>query len=134
MEQYVDYNFYKNTYKGDMPEEAFEKLIIKASTEVQNATMNKNLKEHKEKVNFAICSVIDILYKIEFIEKRKNNLISCEKEDKVVISEQVANVSRTYANSNNLKELEQEINNQKSKISEEIEKYLAFTGLLYRGI
>lgn len=134
MENYIDYKFYANKYKGNLPEAAFEKLSLKASLEVRNAIMNKSIEEYKEEVQLATCSVTDILYIIELAEQRKAKLLSSKKEDKIFASEQVANVSRTLANSTSIKEIEQEISNQKAKINEEIEKYLAFTGLLYRGI
>ena len=82
----------------------------------------------------ATCSVIDILLQIEKIEDKKAKLISNAKEDKIIASEQVSDLHRTYANVNKTVELDVEISNQKEKIKEEIRKYLLTTGLLYRGI
>lgn len=134
MIKYTTYDFYKDTYLGDMPKSDFEKLVIRASNEVRNAIMNKNITEHEEEVQLATCSVADILYKIEQIEQKKAKLISSAKEDKILASEQVADLSRTYANTTKLADLDLEISNQKSKIKEEVENYLSFTGLLNRGI
>ena len=82
----------------------------------------------------ATCSVADILYKIEKIEERKAKLISSDSSDRILSSEKVADLSKNFANITNIKELEEEISNQKNKIKEEIEKHLLFTGLLNRRV
>lgn len=134
MKTYTDYNFYKNTYKGSMPKNDFDRLVIRASTEVQNAIMNRDISNHVDEVQLTTCSVTDILLKIEQIENKKSKLVSNEKADKIIASEQVADLSRTYANTTKLTDLDLEISNQQSKIREEIEKNLLFTGLLNRRV
>lgn len=131
MKKYTDYIYYKTIYMGNMPENIFDKLLLRASNEIKNKIGNKEITGYEEEVKFTTCSVIDLLYKIEQVEQRKEKLIS---DNKVVSSEQVEDLSRTYANINNLKELEQEISNLTKKISKEIEKNLYYTGLLYRGV
>ncbi|MBP3463758.1 MAG: hypothetical protein J6K45_04680 [Clostridia bacterium] len=134
MENYIDYDFYKSIYKGNMSLEEFEKVVTRASIEVRNYIMNKNIENHEEEVGMATCSVADILYKIESIENKKAKLISSEKENRIISSEKVADLSKNYANTTSLKELDEEISNQKNKIKEEIENYLMFTGLLNRSV
>ena len=134
MVDYTDYDFYKNKYKGNMPETDFNKVISRASLEVRNAIMNKDIIGHEEEVQMATCSVADILNNIEKIKQRRSKLISSEKEDKIIASEQVADLSRTFANTTNLKDLDNEISNQEKQINVEIEKYLFYTGLLNRRI
>jgi len=134
MTNYTDYKFYVDTYKGSMPESDFNTVISRASLEVQNAIMNKDITEHEEEVQMATCSVSDILYEIEKIKQRKSKLVSSEKEDKVIASEQVADLSRSFANITNIKDLDDEISNQEKQINVEIEKYLFYTGLLNRRV
>lgn len=134
MKNYTNYEFYKNTYKGNMPNDDFDRLVIRASTEVQNVIMNRDISNHIAEVQLATCSVADILLKIEQIENKKSKLISSEKADKIIASEQVADVSRTFANTTKLTDLDLEISNQQSKIREEIEKNLLWTGLLNRSV
>lgn len=134
MTNYTDYKFYVDTYKGSMPKSDFNTVISRASLEVRNAIMNKDITGHEEVVQLATCSVADILYEIEKIKQRKSKLISSEKGDKVIASEQVADLSRTFANTTNLKDLDNEISNQEKQINVEIEKYLFCTGLLNRRI
>lgn len=131
MKKYTDYIYYKTIYMGNMPENIFDKLLLRASNEIKSKIGNKEITGYEEEVKFTTCFVIDLLYKIEQVEQRKEKLIS---DNKVVSSEQVEDLSRTYANINNLKELEQEISNLTKKISKEIEKNLYYTGLLYRGV
>lgn len=134
MINYIDYDFYVNKYMGDMPEENFEKLALRASAEVQRNIFNRDIEKYKDEVQMATCSVADILFKIEQVESRKNKLVSSNANDKVVSSESVGDLSRTFANATNLTDLEKEISNQRSKILEEIRLYLLHTGLLYRGV
>lgn len=134
MTSYIDYDFYVNKYMGDMPEENFEKLALRASAEVRKNIFNRDITDYKDEVQMATCSVADILFKIEQLESRKNKLVSSNANDKVVSSESVGDLSRTFANTTNLTDLEKEISNQKNKILEEIRLYLLHTGLLYRGV
>ena len=134
MTNYTDYDFYKNTYKGNMSENDFNKLVIRASTEVRKNIFDRDITNYKEDVQMVTCSVTDILLKIEQLEARKNKLVSSNANDKVVSSESVGDLSRTFANTTNLTDLEKEISNQKNKILEEIRLYLLHTGLLHRGV
>lgn len=134
MTNYTNYKFYESTYKGDMPEDDFEKIVIRASAEVRKNIFNRDITNYKDDVQMATCSVADILFKIEQLEIRKDKLVSNNAADKVVSSESVGDLSRTFANTTNLNDLENEISNQKVKIIEEIRMYLLHTGLLYRGV
>lgn len=129
MTNYTDYDFYKDTYKGDMPESDFDKLVIRASYEVRKNIFNRDIKGYEDEVQLATCSVADILYKIEQLETKKNTTIS----GKALKSESVGDYSRTFDTSS-VSDIETEISSQKSKITEELTKYLLDTGLLYRGV
>lgn len=129
MTNYVDYDFYKDTYKGNMPRDDFDKLVIRASYEIRKNIFNRDVINYKNEVQMATCSVTDILYKIEQLETKKNMSIS----DKTLKSESVGDYSRTFDNSS-INDIESEISNQKAKIIEEIKMYLLNTGLLYRGV
>lgn len=134
MINYTDYDFYKDTYKGDMPKTDFDKLVTRASAEVRKNIFNRDIKGYEDEVQMTTCSVADILLKIERLETRKDKLVSSNAVDKVVSSESVGDLSRTFANTTNLTDLEKEISSQKNKIIEEIRLYLLYTGLLYRGV
>ena len=134
MINYTDYDFYKDTYKGDMPKTDFDKLVTRASAEVRKNIFNRDIKGYEDEVQMTTCSVADILLKIEQLETRKDKLVSSNAVDKVVSSESVGDLSRTFANTTNLTDLEKEISNQKNKIIEEIRLYLLHTDLLYRGV
>lgn len=131
---YVDFSFYIEEYKGSLERKDFERLVTRASLEIRNCILNKSIENYRKEVQMATCSVADILYKIEKIEERKSKLISSDSSDRILSSEKVADLSKNFANITNIKELEEEISNQKNKIKEEIEKYLLFTGLLNRRV
>lgn len=117
MKTYTDYDFYKNTYKGNMPESDFERIVIRASAEVRKNIFDRDITNYENEVAMATCSVVDILLKIEQIEKNIS-----------VKSESVGDYSRTFSSTTD------EISNQKTKIKEELRNYLFSTGLLYRGV
>lgn len=134
MTNYTNYDFYKDTYKGTMPKSDFDRLVIRASYEVRKNIFNRLTTGYENEVQLATCSVADILLKIEQLEQNKSKLTSTAKEDRVIASESVADLSRTFANTTKITDFEAEISNQKSKIIEEIRMYLLDTGLLYRGV
>ena len=132
---YTDYYFYVDTYKGDkIPPDYFEKISLKASIEIRNSILNKDITGYEYDVQMATCAVSDIIYNIELAENRINQLISKEKADKVISSEKVANISITYANITSISDLEKYIIEQKNKINDVISCYLFATGLLNRKV
>lgn len=129
MTNYTDYDFYKNTYKGDMPETDFNKVIVRASYEVQKNIFNRDIKGYEDEIQMATCSVADILLKVEQLENKKDTILS----NNNLKSESVGDYSRTF-DTLGIDNVNVEISNQKEKIKEELRRYLLYTGLLYRGV
>lgn len=129
MTNYTDYDFYKNIYKGDMPETDFNKVIVRASYEVQKNIFNRDIKGYEDEVQMATCSVADILLKVEQLENKKDTILS----NNNLKSESVGDYSRTF-DTLGIDNVNVEISNQKEKIKEELRRYLLHTGLLYRGV
>lgn len=127
MKTYTNYNFYVNTYKGNMPENDFDRLVIRASYEVQKNIFNRDITGYEDEVQLATCSVADILLKIETLENKKDTNIS----ENIVKSESVGDYSRTLEITS-ISDIEVQISSQKEKIKEEIRMYLLDTGLLSR--
>lgn len=127
MKTYTDYAFYRDTYKGNMPEDDFNRLVIRASYEVQKNIFNRDITGYEDEVQLATCSVADILLKIETLENKKDTNIS----ENIVKSESVGDYSRTLE-STSMSDIEVQISSQKEKIKEEIRMYLLDTGLLSR--
>lgn len=129
MTNYTDYDFYKNTYKGDMPETDFNKIVIRASAEVRKNIFNRDITNYENEIQMATCSVADILLKVEQLENKKNTILS----NNNLKSESVGDYSRTF-DTIGIDNVNVEISNQKEKIKEELRRYLLHTGLLYRGV
>lgn len=127
MKTYTNYNFYVDTYKGNMPENDFNRLVIRASYEVQKNIFNRDITGYEDEVQLATCSVADILLKIETLENKKDTNIS----ENIVKSESVGDYSRTLETTS-ISDIEVQISSQKEKIKEEIRMYLLDTGLLSR--
>lgn len=129
MKTYTDYAFYINRYKGDMPEDDFDRLIIRASYKVQNNIFNRDIIGYENEVQLATCSIVDILLKIEQLETKKEMIMS----NQTLKSESVGDYSRTFDTAS-VNDIDMQISNQKEKIKEELRTYLLSTGLLYRGV
>lgn len=129
MKEYTDYVFYTTKYKGNMSSDDFERLVIRASYEVQRNIFNRDITSYEDEVQMATCSITDIMLKIEELENKKDTVMS----GKELKSESVGTYNRTFNNSTTT-DIDVQISNQKQKIKEELRLYLLNTGLLYRGI
>lgn len=114
---YVDYEFYKTEWHGKLAQEDFDKLELQARIVVDLYTLNriKELEVISEKVKYAVCELIDYMSKLE------------ENDGKEIASETVDKYSVTYVTSNDKDTV-------KAKQKDIIKKWLAHTGLMYRGI
>ncbi len=129
MTQYTNYDFYIDIYKGNMPEDDFDRIVIRASYEVQKNIFNRDFTGYENEVQMATCSVADILLKIENLKNKKESILL----NQTLKSESVGDYSRTF-DSFSVSDIEVEISNQEEGIKEELRKYLLHTGLLYRGV
>ena len=111
---YVDYNFYQNTYQGKLPIDIFTKLEIKASGIVDHYTFNR-IEEADDKVKFAVSELTDYLAELEATGGKE------------IASEAVGTHSVTYVNT--------AVGRDPVKLMQKaiVAKYLAHTGLMYRG-
>ncbi len=112
---YADYAYYKEIYKGTMPEEEFNRLSRQASAYIENITFSRSEKSYPEKIQRKIkdacCAIADVFYKNDT-------------EGGEVVSQSVGSWSKQYAASG--KTLDQKLYNA-------AEMYLAMTGLMYQG-
>lgn len=134
MNSYIDYNYYTNTYNGDIiPQKNFEKYATKASSKVRNRILNKDTTLFETEVKNATCAVADILYNQYLTQERLKSI--AVGTEKVISSEKVGDYSRNMSNVSidDLKKLgsDEYIN---SLIENELENYLLVTGLLYCGV
>lgn len=124
MVEYIKYDYYSGTYKGTVPSNKFEQLLIKASSYIKERTFSRiNINNVPEEVKYATCLIIDKIYEYD----NKIRQVGIKK------SESVGKVSITYTDKEDLKkELKEELN-------EILNTYLADVvsekgiSLLYRG-
>lgn len=112
---YVDYEFYSQTYHGEIPQEKFERLNIQAQAIINKYTFNR-IEEPDDNIKFAICELIDYLYELE------------NKGGNEIASEKVGTYSVTYAIPG------EGIDLVKRKQRDIARKWLGHTGLMYRGV
>nr|DAQ38471.1 MAG TPA: Head Tail Connector Protein [Caudoviricetes sp.] len=116
---YINYEFYKTNWGGKVPETNFNQLNIKATSIIDFYTFNrvKELETINDNIKYAICELIDGLYRLEGTEGKE------------VASEKVGTYSVTYAINN-----KEGIDHVKKKQRDIVAKYLGHTGLMYRGV
>lgn len=96
---YADYEYYSNNYKGTIPKDSFNSLIIKASREIDK---NVNTRLTQEKINnfpneaqdqlkYTACALTDLIYKKEESDNKKLSSYSIDgvtKTFKIVSNEE----------------------------------------------
>lgn len=125
MNNYIDYDFYKESYGGtSVPQNSFLRFSIKASAYIDKITFGRIPKMYitdstdegynvPDEVKFAVCAVIDIYKKIE-------------DDGGVISSESEGNHSVTYVDGISTM-------SEEKKINEAATLFLNGTGLLYKG-
>ena len=133
----VDYDYYIDTYQGiEISEEEFERLVIKASSHINNLIMNRDYtnwygKDYTEQVQMATCSAIEILAEKQLAKQKIKGII--EGTNKNITSEKVGDYSRNF-DAVSYKDLKEETTNINNKMFEEASIYLWSTGLMNRGV
>lgn len=134
MNNYIDYDYYKNTFKGTLiPQEEFDNFAIRASNKVRNRIFNRDISMFENEVKNVTCSVAEILFNQFKNRERLEKLLSGA--DKQISSEKVGDYSRNITNIS-LADLEKFSSNEyvNNKIANELENSLFYTGLLYTGV
>lgn len=134
MNNYIDYNYYANTFKGTLiPQEKFDVNAMKASSKIRNRIMNKDISSYETEVKNAACLVAEIIYNQELNKIHLNNVINGT--ENIITSEKVGDYSRTMGGVS-ITELEKLSSNEYTNklIDQEIEETLFLTGLLYSGV
>lgn len=129
MTVYVDYEYYKDEFKGtDIPKESFDKFSLEASRKIKYFITSKIHDEIINEVKDATCSSAEFLYQQN---EYKKNLFNNNQE---ISSETVGPHSKSYVNKSSLRE--KQILNEREKDQEIYricKQYLYDTDLLYRG-
>lgn len=77
MKTYVNYNYYKDEYKGNMPETNFDKLKIDVHMYIKKHTHERiDVNKIPEEVLLVFCKIMDIIYEAEQKKTEMGNLKS----------------------------------------------------------
>lgn len=117
---YVDYKYYKETYRGNkVPENRFEAVEMKAEAVLHMITFDrvKRLPEIPDEVKRAICAMAETAFQEE-------------KKTPGVKSENIDGFSVTYADSGNSTGAD----GMRTAMYQSANIYLANTGLLFKGV
>lgn len=118
MKQYADFEFYQNQYNGLLitDESQFKRQALDACCLIDEMTFGR-IKEADDTVKMAVCAVADVCYK----EYQQNN-------ESQIASESVGPHSVSYVKQTKSSD---DFLSEKRVI---IRRYLAYSGLLYRGM
>lgn len=125
MVQYVDYVYYKEKFKGTIPEDAFEHSVVQASAFVRKITFNNISEENVlDEVKDAVCAVCDVIYQDKTLLNRTKG--------REVRSENVDGYSVSYVSEGRAGKIHEETLSRKMYFA--AQTYLLHTGLLYCGV
>lgn len=133
---YADYTYYSETYIGNVSEEDFPRLAVRASSFLDYYTLSK-AKDNADldAVKMCCCALVDKYAVIEAAQAlAMKNLANAAASDAEVKSETVGSYSRTMATGGEsaLSALSA-TDGAKKLLAATCDEYLAHTGLLYRG-
>ena len=100
MVKYTDYKYYKEVYKGTMPETSFERVVAAASAYIRKITFDRvNTDEIPEEVKYATCAVCDVINDIDSA-KVAGKTVKSETNDGysvTFLTEEDANIDAKYS-------------------------------------
>lgn len=118
----ADYSYYATSYAGELDEDAFRRAAVKADAYLQQVTMGRhNLPDLPEKVAEAVQLAFWALCDHIAAEQQVQTAVAAG-----ITHESNDGISVTYAGHTSLQQAKQRF----AIVSE----YLAWTGLLYRGM
>lgn len=120
MRIYADYEFYKNTYHGQLAEERFGNLSVRASQYIYYTTLYRSDRYEGDELKYATCEVVDIYGQFD------------EKSGRTLTSESIDGYSVSYAAEGATGETTEQTRDRKAY--QVLRKWLLPTGLLNRRI
>ena len=134
---YADYEFYSGCYYGNVNEEDFQRLAVRASSFLDYYTQNrvKNCADLHE-VKMACCALVDKYKIIEVAQElaQKNLTAGLASDSGELQSETVGGYSRTFRSGGDSSvSAMKAADDLKETLAATVREYLAHTGLLYRG-
>lgn len=136
---YADYDYYKNTCFGTAVQEAdFNRLVLKASAFLDYFTMNK-ARENAEldEIKQACCALAEIYQEIETAQALAHKGLSSSLNSNAepeLQSQTVNKWTKNYRSGGDSAVSAYNAASQlETKLTETAQRYLAHTGLLYRG-
>lgn len=125
---YADYNFYVSSFYGNViPEEEYAAAALRASQFLDYYTMNR-AKDHcaMPELKMACCALAEEYHTILTAKRHENQTADGEMQSQTVGGYSVTYRSRGEA-------LSEASAQAQSRLAQVARKYLAHTGLLYRG-
>lgn len=118
---YIDYEYYKTHSLNPIDETYFNHYLPIATLFIQEKTLKKSDSYEGDELKLCMVEVIDKMYSFDYSDEYKLG------NSKGVTSEKVGEYSVSYGSSIDLE------NTKTKELKDILVKYLALTGLLYRG-
>lgn len=133
---YADYEYYSGTYAGNIPEELFTRLAVRASSYLDYYTQGKAEKNADlNEVKMCCCALVDKYAVIDAAQETAiKNMVKAHGADVTIKSETVGGYSRTMATGEEEAAAALNVAQMADKLlAQTCTAYLGHTGLLYRG-
>ena len=83
---YADYEFYRNTYQGEMDEKDFQRYVVSATSYIRYLTMGKADAFSGNELKYAVCEAADIYLSAVCSEKADQGIKKSETTDGYSVS------------------------------------------------
>lgn len=132
---YADYAFYSGEYMGTVCEDDFMRLAVRASSFLDYYTQGRAAAAaDTDPVRLCCCALVDVYAGLEAARALAKSKLTAAAEGEDIKSETVGSYSRTLATCGESALAALNVANAaKTTLAETCARYLAHTGLLYRG-
>lgn len=122
MVEYADFEFYTKKFHGStIPEAAFPSAMLRSSIFIRYITFGRiDETDIPEEAKLAACAVADLMYKDDLAKDKNGREIKSENND---------GYSASFVTS-----VDEKGRSIEARAYQSANQYLAYTGLLYRGI
>lgn len=92
---YSDYDFYKDSWKGELSEEEYNRFVIQANSEIVARTLGRTSPDMEEALKMCECEIVDVV--ANYAKLQANGGVASVNNDGYSVSfEDSANVASSY--------------------------------------
>lgn len=94
---YSDYDFYTDTYKGELSETDYSRNVIRAHSELTNRTLGRTADDMEEALKYCECEIVDTIYNIKDAESSALGISSINNDGYTINYESSTDMSKAVS-------------------------------------